>query len=94
MPFAVKSGGHTNNPGFSSTSGVHISMTRFNDIVIHKDSQTVEIGAGLNWTDVYAYLVPKGLGVAGARSNGVGVGGFILGGGERYFPLGVIHRRN
>ena len=69
-------------------------MTRFNDIVIDKDSQTVEIGAGLNWTDVYAYLVSKGLGVAGARSNGVGVGGFILGGGERYFPLGVIHRRN
>ena len=61
-------------------------MTRFNDIAIHKDSQTVEIGAGLTWTDVYAYLIPKGLSVAGARMNGVGVAGFILGGGECQFP--------
>ena len=82
MPFAVKGGGHNVNPGFSSTQGVHISMTRFNDIVIRKDFRTVEIGAGLTWTDVYEYLVPKGLNVVGGRMNGVGVAGFALGGGE------------
>jgi FAD/FMN-containing dehydrogenase len=57
-------------------------MTRFNDIVVCNDSQTVEIGAGLTWTDVYAYLVPKGVNVVGGRLNGVGVAGFTLGGGE------------
>ena len=89
MPFAVKGGGHTNNPGFSSTSGVHISMTRFNDIAIHKYSRTVEIGAGLTWTDVYAHPIPQGLSVAVARMNGVGVAGVILGGGEcQCSPLG------
>jgi hypothetical protein len=82
VPFAVKSGGHATNPGFSSTPGVHISMTRFNDIVICNHSQTVEIGAGLTWTDVYSYLVPKDLNVIGGRLNGVGVAGLTLGGGE------------
>ena len=57
-------------------------MTRFNDIVICNHSQTVEIGAGLTWTDVYSYLVPKDLNVIGGRLNGVGVAGLTLGGGE------------
>jgi FAD/FMN-containing dehydrogenase len=56
-------------------------MTRFNDIVISKDSRTVEIGAGLTWTDVYRYLIPKGLNVVGGRIDGVGVAGLTLGGG-------------
>ncbi|KAI0301749.1 hypothetical protein B0F90DRAFT_1816959 [Multifurca ochricompacta] len=80
-PFAVKCSGHTANPGFSSTPGVHISMSRFDDIVIHEDSGTVDIGAGLTWTDVYSYLVPKGLNVVGGRLVGVGLAGFTLGGG-------------
>jgi len=29
VPFAVKGGGHATNPGFSSTEGIHISMSRF-----------------------------------------------------------------
>ena len=87
MPFAVKSGGHATNPGFSSTQGVHISMTRFKNIAISEDSQTVEVGAGLTWTDVYAYLVPKGFNVVGGRVDGVGVAGLTLGGGVSFsFP--------
>jgi len=93
VPFAVKGGGHATNPGFSSTSGVHISMTRFNDIVLRKD-KTVEIGAGLTWTDVYTYLVPKGFNVVGGRLNGVGVAGLTLGGGECYYPFWLIYPRN
>ncbi|KAI0251534.1 hypothetical protein BJV78DRAFT_1282389 [Lactifluus subvellereus] len=81
VPFAVKGGGHTTNPGFSSTPGVHISMSRFNDVVIREDSETVEIGAGLTWTDVYAYLIPKGINVVGGHLKGIGVAGFTLGGG-------------
>ena len=81
-PFAIKGSGHTANPGFSSTPGVQISMTRFRDIVINEEEGTVEIGAGLTWTDVYSYLVPKGLNVVGGRVDGVGVGGLTLGGGR------------
>ena len=57
-------------------------MIRFKDIVINEEEGTVEIGAGLIWTEVFSYLVPKGLNVVGGRLVGVGVGGFIVGGGR------------
>jgi FAD/FMN-containing dehydrogenase len=44
-------------------------------------SQTVEIGTGLKWDDVYAALEPHNVSVAGGRLTNVGVGGFTLGGG-------------
>lgn len=81
-PFAIKGGGHATNPGFSSTSGVQISMTRFNNVTLNRAASTVEIGAGLVWDDVYRALDGTGLNVAGGRVAGVGVAGFILGGGE------------
>ncbi|KAJ7057508.1 FAD dependent oxidoreductase [Mycena amicta] len=57
-PFAVKGGGHASNPGFSSTPGVHISMTRFSDVVYDSASGTVRIGAGLIWDDVSSIDYP------------------------------------
>ena len=57
-------------------------MEHFRDIVLNEEEGTVEIGAGLTWTEVYAYLVPRGLNVVGGRIGGVGVGGFTLGGGK------------
>lgn len=81
-PFAVKGGGHASNPGFSSTTGVHISMYRFSTRNYNAASQTVEIGSGLIWDDVYAYLEPYNVNVVGGRVTGVGVAGFILGGGK------------
>ncbi|THH19350.1 hypothetical protein EW146_g1809 [Bondarzewia mesenterica] len=80
-PFAVKGGGHSSNPGFSSTTGVHIAMTRFNNVTYHADSQTADIGAGLVWDDVYSALEPYNVNVVGGRVTGVGVAGFTLGGG-------------
>ena len=64
-------------------------MARFKQIAIHEDSGTVEIGAGLTWTDVYEYLVPKGLNVVGGRLNGIGVAGFTLGGGKLISPPSI-----
>ena len=71
-------------------------MTRFNHIAISKDSRTVEVGAGLTWADVYAYLVPRGLNVVGGRINGVGVAGLTLGGGKCHSLYGsfIVDRRN
>jgi len=45
-PFAVKSGGHSSNQGFSSTTGVHISLVRISQIILSADKQTVEVGLG------------------------------------------------
>ena len=45
-PFAVRSGGHASNPGFSSTTGVHISLNRMDQAVLSADNSTVKIGMG------------------------------------------------
>ena len=67
-------------------------MARFKDIVLNEEEGTVEIGAGLTWTEVYKYLVPKGLNVVGGRIDGVGISGFTLGGGRHTFTLLRIYR--
>lgn len=77
----VKGGGHTANPGFSSTEGVHITMTRFNDVVYNADAGTADVGTGLIWDDVYEALAAYNVNVVGGRVPGVGVAGFTLGGG-------------
>ena len=81
-PFAVKSGGHAINRGFSSTRGVQISLARFNTFKVNTEAQTVELGPSLTWDDVYDRLDPYEVTVIGGRIPGVGVGGLILGGGE------------
>ncbi|KAL9056195.1 MAG: hypothetical protein Q9162_003074 [Coniocarpon cinnabarinum] len=80
-PFCIKSGGHASNAGFSSTTGVHMSMIRMNQTTLSPDNSTVEIGMGLGWSQVYKSLEPTGYNVVGGRVAGPGVGGFTLGGG-------------
>ncbi|KAF8884013.1 FAD-binding domain-containing protein [Infundibulicybe gibba] len=81
VPFAVKGGGRTAHLGFSSTPGVHITMCRFNKLSYDASHRTVSIGSGLPWDDVYKFLQPYNVSVAGGRVSGVGVAGFLLGGG-------------
>lgn len=80
-PFAVESGGHASNPGFSSTNGVHISLRRLSQVDISSDKSTVKIGMGLTWADVYKKIQGTGINVVGGRVPGPGVGGYTLGGG-------------
>ncbi|EPT03261.1 hypothetical protein FOMPIDRAFT_1047248 [Fomitopsis schrenkii] len=83
-PFAVKSGGHNTNPGFSSTTGVQITLTRLNNISIDSASQTATFGSGLIYDELYAALEEHNVVVLGSRATGIGVGGFILGGGYSF----------
>ena len=78
----MKGGGHATNPNFSSTSGVQIALSRFNETNVNVTSGTVEVGAGLTWDQVYVALEPTGVNVIGGRIPGVGVAGLTLGGGE------------
>jgi hypothetical protein len=41
---------------------------------------------------VYAYLVPKGINVVGARLGTVGVGGYTLGGGDSFLSTDKCRR--
>ena len=56
-------------------------MYRFSEVNYDSTSQTVDVGPGLIWDDVYAALEPFGVNVVGGRVTGVGVAGFSLGGG-------------
>jgi FAD/FMN-containing dehydrogenase len=86
MRLQIKSGGHASNPGFSSTTGVHISMARFNGTTFDRKSMTATVGTGQVWEDVLTALQPHNVSVVGGRSTGVGVGGFLLGGGMWRVP--------
>ncbi|KZT01207.1 FAD dependent oxidoreductase [Laetiporus sulphureus 93-53] len=80
-PFAVKGGGHIMNPNYSSTTGVQIAMSRFDEIDYEASTSTVAVGAGNIWDNVYEALMPYNVNVVGGRVSGIGVAGFILGGG-------------
>ncbi|KAI0260042.1 FAD-binding domain-containing protein [Gloeopeniophorella convolvens] len=83
-PFGVKGGGHGSNPGFSSTLGVEIAMTRLNQVTINNASNTIDLGPGLTWDRAYNILAPSGLNVVGGRVPTVGVAGLTLGGGYAF----------
>lgn len=59
-------------------------MTRFDQVVYNSSANSVTIGTGLIWDDVYTALEPYGVNVVGGRVTGVGVAGFTLGGGEQF----------
>ncbi|KAH7417844.1 hypothetical protein BKA64DRAFT_738392 [Cadophora sp. MPI-SDFR-AT-0126] len=75
-PFAVKSAGFNSNPGFSSTTGVHISLEKIKQITLSEDKATAEIGLGN--AKVYQSLNGSGVNVLGARADGPGTGGVTL----------------
>ncbi|KZP11499.1 hypothetical protein FIBSPDRAFT_937503 [Athelia psychrophila] len=79
--FAIKGGGHTTNPSFSSTMSVQIYMCRLNE-VIYNSNTTVTVGAGCVWDEVYHEMAKRGRNVVGGdREGGVGIAGYLLGGG-------------
>ncbi|KAH8703112.1 putative FAD dependent oxidoreductase, partial [Talaromyces proteolyticus] len=81
--FAVKSGGHMPNNGFSSIQGgLLLSTKNLNNIVAYDaDTQTAKIGPGLTWAQAQQGLEGTGMTVVGGRLGGVGIGGYILGAG-------------
>lgn len=82
IPFAISSGRHSNNVGFSATQGgLQIDLRRFRDIHLAADKSYADLGVGLTWTDVYRRLEGSGVTVLGGRADSVGVGGFLAGGG-------------
>ncbi len=82
VQFAVRSGGHSPNPGWSSVTqpGILIDLSQLDDITISDDRKTVTVGPGQRWGNVFAALDPYGISVIGGRIPTVGVGGLLLGG--------------
>ena len=81
VPFAIRSGGHSANPGFGSVdSGILIDLSSLNDIVLSPDHKVVSVGPGVKSDNLYEELEKYELTVVGGRAAGVGIGGFITGG--------------
>lgn len=82
---AVRSGGH-GLPGFSNIDrGVTIDLSMLNGTSYDAESNIASIQPGGRWKDAYAELEEHRVTVAGGRDGGVGVGGFLLGGGISFF---------
>lgn len=82
LQFAVRSGGHNPNPGFSSIdeSGILLDLSALSDIKLSSDKKVASIGPGATWDIVYEQLEKEELTVVGGRVKGIGVGGLMLGG--------------
>ncbi|KAH8590930.1 hypothetical protein B0O99DRAFT_633847 [Bisporella sp. PMI_857] len=87
VKFAVRSGGHSPNPGWSSigSQGILIALERLNSTKLSSDSTFASIGPGARWGEAYEALGAEKALVVGARIPDVGVGGLLLGGGYSYF---------
>ena len=79
--FAVKSGGHATNPGWSNVNnGVAIDLGSMNTITVQQERLIASVGPGAVWGDIYAALDSFNLSALGGRASGIGAAGFLLGG--------------
>lgn len=90
--FAIRSGGHASNRGFSNVDGgITLDLTAINSVVLLDDDVTVSIGTGATWAEVYPVLDARGRSLNGGRASGVGVGGFLSGGNICFFFFAELH---
>ncbi|KAK0713408.1 hypothetical protein B0T26DRAFT_742122 [Lasiosphaeria miniovina] len=91
---AVKGQGHAPAAGFANMDGgVTVDMAGLNRVAVNHDASVAanhdasvaSVAAGASWLDVYRYLEPFGMAVAGGRNGLVGVGGLTVGGGISHF---------
>ncbi|KAI1129935.1 FAD-binding domain-containing protein [Nemania abortiva] len=82
---AVRSGGHSSTGSSSTVNGVTIDLSHLNSTAYNPETNIASIGPGGQWQYVYADLIEYGITAAGGRDGDVGVGGFLLGGGNSYY---------
>lgn len=96
VKFAIRSGGHSPNPGFSSIDegGVLLDMKGRDEISLSEDKTAIRLGSGARWVQVVEVTDSNGVAVVGGRLPTIGVGGFMLGGKWRWnqrFQLILIY---
>ncbi|KAI1774571.1 FAD binding domain-containing protein [Hypoxylon cercidicola] len=82
---AVRSGGHGVEGSSNIANGVTIDLSHMNASSYDPKTNLAKIQPGGRWKNVYADLDKEGVTVTGGRDGGVGVGGFLLGGGNSFF---------
>ncbi|RAL07236.1 FAD-binding oxidoreductase [Aspergillus homomorphus CBS 101889] len=88
--FAVRSGGHTTWAGAADIEqGITIDLSMMNSTTYHADKGMASILPGARWQSVYKALDAYGVTVPGGRGGPVGVGGFLIGGGNTFYTARV-----
>ncbi|KAI0845082.1 FAD binding domain-containing protein [Daldinia vernicosa] len=82
---AVRSGGHSFPGSNNIANGVTIDLTMMNSSSYDPETNLAKIQPGGRWRNTYADLQKAGVVVTGGRDGDVGVGGFLLGGGNSFF---------
>jgi FAD/FMN-containing dehydrogenase len=83
--FAIKSGGHNPNNGWSSVAGGPlIAMEHFDQANLDRSTGIVDVGPGNRLDGIAAKLQGSGWTFVGGRIGNTGVGGLVLGGGLSY----------
>ena len=78
---AIRGEGQQSTPGASNIAGgITLDLSSLALITIYKDNNSVSIGAGARWGDVYYVLTSQGLAVNGGRPSLGGIGGLALAG--------------
>ncbi len=85
---AAQSTGHGADALGPLNDAVLLRTVGMNDVVVDPLERTARVGAGARWSDVIAATAPHGLAGLHGFSAGVGVAGYVLGGG-----LGWLSRR-
>ncbi|KAI2636578.1 FAD-binding domain-containing protein [Hypomontagnella submonticulosa] len=83
--FAIKSGGHNPNNGWSSVQGGPlISTQKMKQVILDSETGIARVGPGQRLDSISAELQGTGWTFVGGRIGNTGVGGLILGGGLSY----------
>lgn len=82
---AIRSGGHGWPGSNNIADGVTIDLTMMNSSSYDKQTNLAKIQPGGRWGNVFTNLYENGVTVTGGRDGDVGVGGFLLGGGNSFF---------
>ena len=79
-PLVAQSGGHS-FAGYSTTSGLMISVRPMDGVGFDRQSGAATIGSGVQLGNLYNHLFSYGVFVPGGRCTSVGIAGYALGGG-------------
>ncbi|KAL1610485.1 hypothetical protein SLS60_002153 [Paraconiothyrium brasiliense] len=81
----MRGGGHMpiSDAANINSTGVLLTSTNLNTLKLSDDKETMSIGPGPRWGDVFQYLEGTNLTVIGGRLAPVGVPGLLLGGGGK-----------
>lgn len=90
--FAVKSGGHNPNNGWSSVAdGPLIAMEHLDQANLNPTTGVVDVGPGNRLDGIAAKLQGSGWTFVGGRIGNTGVGGLVLGAGLSYASPLALH---